>query len=171
MIRAHFNSFVAYTIFALILPYFVNSPAESAAQTPQAPVVLDRVPVVASPRKKYAVTEWIRIVMEAICFVRGKIRIVTVSSNDCDDTNRNVYPGIAIACAASCGQGTQTCQSNGSFTGCSCTPLCEAAGSGRCFYISALTGADLIPVLLPRRGKPIGISSITRAEVRSPVRG
>lgn len=64
---------------------------------------------------------------------------------DCNDNNRKVYPGISVACAGSCGQGTQTCQANGSFTACSCTPLCEAKGGGKCYYISALTGNDSNP--------------------------
>jgi hypothetical protein len=64
------------------------------------------------------------------------------SSQDCDDTSRNIYPGISVACSDSCGQGTKTCQSNGSYSACSCTPLCEATGSGTCYYISKLTGSD-----------------------------
>ena len=67
------------------------------------------------------------------------------SSIDCDDTTRKVYPGISVSCTASCGQGTKTCGNNGSFSACSCTPLCEASGSGKCYYISKLSGSDSNP--------------------------
>ena len=60
---------------------------------------------------------------------------------DCDDSNRYIYPGISRACMVSGTRGTQTC-SNGAFTACSTTPLCEAVASGRCFYISSTTGND-----------------------------
>ena len=66
-------------------------------------------------------------------------------SADCDDTNRKVYPGISVNCSASCGSGTKTCQANGSFSACSCAPLCEATGSGKCYYISKTTGSDSNP--------------------------
>ncbi len=66
-------------------------------------------------------------------------------SVDCDDSNRNVYTGVTIACQASCGSGTKTCGSNGQFTACSCTPLCEAGPGARCYYISKLTGNDSNP--------------------------
>jgi parallel beta-helix repeat protein len=63
-------------------------------------------------------------------------------SLDCDDTDRNIYPGISVACSAGCGSGTRTCQSDGSYTECSCAPLCEATGSASCYYISQSTGND-----------------------------
>lgn len=61
---------------------------------------------------------------------------------DCDDNNRHIYPGVYVSCSATCGQGTKLCQSSGSYSTCSCTPLCEAKGSGRCYYVSKLTGSD-----------------------------
>jgi hypothetical protein len=61
---------------------------------------------------------------------------------DCDNSNKKVYPGVAVACTASCGSGTALCQANGSYSACSCSPLCEAKGSGRCYYVSKLTGND-----------------------------
>lgn len=61
---------------------------------------------------------------------------------DCDDNNKNVYPGISVACEAPpCGQGTRSCQSDGTFSSCSCTPTCEANGGGSCYYVSATSGA------------------------------
>ncbi len=64
------------------------------------------------------------------------------TSNDCNDADRNVYPGISVACSAGCGQGTKTCLESGAFSDCSCTPLCEASGDGACYYISRFTGSD-----------------------------
>ena len=64
------------------------------------------------------------------------------STNDCDDSNRQIYPGVSVSCASSCGYGVKTCQDNGSYTICSCSPVCEATGTGKCYYISALTGSD-----------------------------
>src|SRR5262245_39205216 len=54
---------------------------------------------------------------------------------DCDDSNRYIYPGIVSRCEASCGQGAQRCLPNGAFTPCSCEPVCEAQGNGRCYYV------------------------------------
>ncbi len=68
-----------------------------------------------------------------------------LSGADCDDSNRNIFPGIAVPCSAGCGQGSRTCQANGAFTSCTCANLCEATGSGRCFYISSQTGSDSNP--------------------------
>lgn len=67
------------------------------------------------------------------------------ASIDCDDSNRHVFPGVAVICNASCGKGTKTCQADNSFTACSCAPLCEATGSGSCYYISPLVGSDSNP--------------------------
>ena len=67
------------------------------------------------------------------------------TSNDCDDSNRKVYPGIYVSCSASGAPGVQLCQSNGTYSACSATPLCEATGSGHCYYVSKLTGDDNNP--------------------------
>jgi len=56
-----------------------------------------------------------------------------------------VYPNITLACAADCGQGTKTCRADGSYSDCSCAPLCEAKAGGRCYYVSKLTGSDSYP--------------------------
>ena len=61
---------------------------------------------------------------------------------DCDPHDKFIYPGIFSACTAACGQGTRRCNEDGTFSSCSCTPLCEATGTGKCYYISALTGSD-----------------------------
>ncbi len=63
------------------------------------------------------------------------------SSEDCDDGNKFVYPGVSVSCSASCGDGIKTCNS-GSFTTCSCTPLCEKLANGRCFYVDPVNGVD-----------------------------
>lgn len=67
------------------------------------------------------------------------------TTNDCDDSNRKVYPGIYVPCTVSGTPGTQLCQSNGAYSACSATPLCEATGSGHCYYVSKLTGDDNNP--------------------------
>lgn len=61
---------------------------------------------------------------------------------DCDDANSRIYPGRSVECSSSCGRGTKTCKTNGSYSPCSCTPLCEATGSGRCYYVAAAFGSD-----------------------------
>lgn len=63
-------------------------------------------------------------------------------SQDCDDQNRMVYPGISVACFIQGKSGTQLCKADGTFSACSTTPLCEAKGGGRCYYVSKLTGSD-----------------------------
>lgn len=64
---------------------------------------------------------------------------------DCNDSNRFIYPGIYARCTASCGSGVQKCGANGAYESCSCKPLCEAKGTGRCYYVSKLTGNDTNP--------------------------
>jgi len=75
------------------------------------------------------------------------------SSVDCDNTNRYIYPGISAGCSAACGEGTKTCQSNGTYSACSCTPLCEATGSGTCYYVDAQSGSDSNPGTFAARWK------------------
>ena len=66
--------------------------------------------------------------------------------NDCDDLDRRIYPGLSVTCTTnSNAAGTKTCQSNGSYSTCTTTPLCEATGGGQCKYISKLTGNDSNP--------------------------
>lgn len=64
------------------------------------------------------------------------------TTNDCNDLDRNIYPGTVSSCSSSCGAGSQTCQPNGQFSTCSCAPVCQAVNGGRCFYISKSTGKD-----------------------------
>lgn len=67
------------------------------------------------------------------------------SSEDCDDTNRFVYPGVSVRCQMASGSGVKTCGSSGAFSACTATPLCEATGGGTCYYVSKLTGSDTNP--------------------------
>lgn len=65
---------------------------------------------------------------------------------DCDDNNRFIFPGMSTGCNAGSGanSGWKTCGGDGTYTTCTAnaaTPLCEAIGTGNCYYISA-TGND-----------------------------
>lgn len=61
---------------------------------------------------------------------------------DCDDADSSIYPGVGESCSADCGEGSRLCGDDGSWSECDCTPVCEARGEGRCFYISAERGSD-----------------------------
>lgn len=82
---------------------------------------------------------------DLLCSGNDKDRDGYTASQDCDDTDRYIYPSVAVSCTAGCGEGTKVCQAGGSYSSCSCTPLCEATGGGRCFYISPDTGSDSNP--------------------------
>lgn len=57
---------------------------------------------------------------------------------DCDDTNRLIFPGYEKACGS---DGWQVCQANGQWSDCSETERCAASGSGDCYYIDySVTG-------------------------------
>ena len=64
------------------------------------------------------------------------------NSLDCDPNDHFVYSGVSVSCSANCGEGVKTCNSDGSFSSCTCTPLCEAKGAGRCYYIDPVNGND-----------------------------
>ncbi len=64
---------------------------------------------------------------------------------DCDPSDRRIYPGVSVACTVGSTSGTKTCQTSGQYNGCSTAPLCEATGSGKCYYISAAAGLDSNP--------------------------
>lgn len=61
------------------------------------------------------------------------------SSQDCNDNDRWIFPGTQRTCGT---DGTQTCQTNGSWSTCAEGELCEATGLGDCFYINPSTGSD-----------------------------
>jgi len=63
-------------------------------------------------------------------------------SSDCDPLDRSIFPGVYSACGTTGAAGTKLCQTNGQFTACTTVPLCEATGTGKCYYISSTTGAD-----------------------------
>jgi hypothetical protein len=77
--------------------------------------------------------------IDASCPGIDKDRDGFPSSQDCDDTNRFVYPGISVGCEAACGSGYKTCQGNGAFSDCTCAPLCESS-SGSCYYVDPVSG-------------------------------
>lgn len=65
------------------------------------------------------------------------------STQDCDDSNHFIYPSISVPCSSNvCAQGHKVCQNNGTYSACSCSPLCEATGSGRCYYVDPIKGDD-----------------------------
>ena len=79
--------------------------------------------------------------IDASCSGNDKDRDGFPSSQDCDDSNRFIYPGISVACEASCGKGHRICQSNGSYSNCICTPLCEAQNAN-CYYVDPVSGSN-----------------------------
>jgi|GEM_PF-3655655 len=82
---------------------------------------------------------------DSLCSGEDKDRDGYPKSSDCDEENRHIFPGVYVPCQASCGRGVSRCESNSALSACSCTPLCEASGSGKCYYISALAGKDSNP--------------------------
>jgi hypothetical protein len=131
------------TLIACSLASLSSVPAQAQSEIPDQPIVLDLAEGGCSP-----VTEICGDSIDQDCDGADLLCSGTdqdrdgFTTNDCDDTNRNVYPGISVACSAACGTGTKTCQSSGAFSDCSCSALCEATGSGSCYYISQFTGSD-----------------------------
>ncbi len=64
------------------------------------------------------------------------------AGNDCDDNNYMIYPGVITASGCPSGQ-TRKCQSNGNFTACSATTVCEAYPGSNCKYIDCQDGNDI----------------------------
>lgn len=64
------------------------------------------------------------------------------STVDVDDTDRDIFPGVYRTCGS---DGYQVAQSDGTWASCTenaTTPLCEATGSGNCYYIDPDSGSD-----------------------------
>lgn len=132
---------------SFILCFFLFGPSLVSADLPEAPVILDAGPGGCIPTDEICGDGVDQDCngSDVQCPGSDGDRDGYAQGQDCDDTNRKVYPGISVPCSTTCGQGTKTCQADGSFTECSCTPLCEARGNGRCYYVSKLTGNDSNP--------------------------
>ena len=64
---------------------------------------------------------------------------------DCEPFNKFIYPEISTTCDINGGtaNGWKTCQGDGTFTACvdsAVQPLCEAQGSGHCYYFDPVNG-------------------------------
>ena len=73
----------------------------------------------------------------------GSTGLAGTAYTDCDDTNRDDYPGQYIPNSYAAPTGYKQCQTNGTYTSTilnATTPLCEATGSGVCKYIHCGTG-------------------------------
>ena len=116
----------------------------SFAYTPDAPIIIDGPAGTCEPKAEICGDGVDQDCngSDLLCPGSDKDRDGFSDSQDCDDGNRRVYPGVSVSCQASCGTGTQSCQANGAFSSCSCTPLCEATAGGKCYYVSKLTGSD-----------------------------
>jgi hypothetical protein len=77
---------------------------------------------------------------DAPCPGNDKDRDGFPDSQDCDDANKFIYPGISVSCSESCGSGVKTCQSSGIYTSCTCVPFCEAGTDGTCYYVDPIQG-------------------------------
>lgn len=74
----------------------------------------------------------------------GTLGTYGTTNTDCNDSDGQQYPGTQIASGCS-GSDYKTCQTSGSYTSCSTGPLCEATGSGSCYYINPASGNDNNP--------------------------
>lgn len=75
----------------------------------------------------------------------GSLGAAGTTDTDCDDTRRDVYPGIYVPNSRTSPTGYKLCQTDGTFAATvlnATTPLCEATGSGVCKYVSCASGND-----------------------------
>lgn len=64
------------------------------------------------------------------------------TTNDCDETDRSIYPGISTSKGCLSTE-FRTCQPSGAFTACSSAAFTCATGTGVNYYVNAGTGSDL----------------------------
>lgn len=69
---------------------------------------------------------------DASCGVPDSDRDGYVDSEDPAPTDRTIYPGVYVPCGA---DGTKKGQADGTYTACVEGELCEATGTGVCYYI------------------------------------
>lgn len=97
---------------------------------------------------------------------------------DCDDTRRDVYPGQYVPNSWASPTGYKLCQTNGTYGSTvlnATTPLCEATGSGVCYYIQSTGGgttcsyaspcSDLSYVSGGAGGTPVGAKTLAPGDV------
>jgi len=80
---------------------------------------------------------------DSLCSTDDQDRDGYDTDDDCDDTDRYIYPGIYDA--AGCVDGYRLCQVGGAYSSCTAngtTPLCEATGGGSCYYVDFDSGDD-----------------------------
>ena len=58
---------------------------------------------------------------------------------DCDDNDKWIFPGVQRTCGS---DGTQTCQTDGTWSSCAEGELDESTGTGTAYYIDATSGND-----------------------------
>lgn len=63
------------------------------------------------------------------------------TATDCNDNNGMIYPGVTTSSGCSAGS-YRTCGESATFTSCTATELCEATGSGVCYYVDPVDGSD-----------------------------
>lgn len=145
--RLDFISRLAFFALTLVVFPSLLLPTIASSQNPHAPVIVDAGPDGCVPRDEVCGDGIDQNCdgVDSLCSGNDADRDGFPQGVDCSDSDRLVYPGVSLACAADCGQGVKTCQANGSFSSCSCSAFCEASGGGKCYYVSKLSGSDSAP--------------------------
>ena len=79
--------------------------------------------------------------VDAWCDSTDADRDGATTATDCNDNNGMIYPGVTTSAGCSAGS-YRTCGAEATFTACTATELCEATGSGVCYYVDPVDGSD-----------------------------